>query len=102
MNPNLSSATKSYNLKTNGTTTLPGKGVLVALVVNSKGGSGNTVRIYDSNETFGEDPERLKGTLDTVNVFGRVEYGMFIETGIYLVSGGGTAPDITVLYADTP
>ena len=102
MNPNLSSGNKAYNITTNGTVTLPGKSVLIALVVGVKGGSGNTVKIYDSNETIGANDESKKGTIDTVNIFGRVDLGFFMGTGIYLVVGGGTAPDITVIYADTP
>ena len=107
-NPNESSANKTYNITTNGTVILPvptngnNKLVLIALVVNGKGGTGATAAIYDSNETLGANAELKKGTLDTVNVFGRIEYGFPCFNGIYIVVGGGTAPDITVIYSETP
>ena len=102
MNPNLSSANKTYNITGNGTTILPGKFVLIALIVGTKGGTGHTATIYDSNATLGADPERKKATIDTVNTFGRIELGFPVFNGIYIVHDGGTTPDITVLYADTP
>ena len=108
MNGNEASANKTYNITTNGTVYLPlpanpaGKIVLIRIVNNKAGGTGNTAVIYDSNETLGVDSELKKGTLDTVNVLGSVEYGFPIFNGIYIVVGGGTAPDLTVVYKDTP
>lgn len=75
---------------------------MIALVVGTKGGSGNTAKIYDSNATIGANVEESKGSLDTVNVFGRIAYGIPMFNGIYIVVGGGTAPDITVIYAELP
>ncbi len=102
MNPNEASANKSYNITGNGTTILPGKFVLIALIVGTKGGSGHTAVIYDSTEALGADPERKKATIDTVNTYGRIELGFPVFNGIYIVHGGGTTADITVVYADTP
>ena len=108
MNPNEASANKTYNINTNGTVVLPipanpvGKLVLIRIVNNKAGGSGNTAVIYDSNETIGANDEQKKGTLDTVNVLGSVEYGFPCFNGIYIVVGGGTAPDLTVVYKETP
>jgi hypothetical protein len=105
MNPNLSSATRSYNITGNGTTTLNvpnnplGKLILIALVINTKGGSSNTAKIYDSNESIGANSDYLKATLDTTDRVGRVDYGIPMTNGIYIVTSAGTAADITVLYA---
>jgi len=108
MNPNEASANKTYNITTNGTTFIPipanpvGKLILIRLVINTKGASSNTATIYDSNETLGEDAELRKGKLDTTVDPGSFEYGFPMYNGIYIVVATGTAPDITVVYAQTP
>ena len=108
MNGNEASANKTYNITQNGTVILPvptnprAKLILLALVINTKGGSSNTIGIYDSTEAIGANVERKKGNLDTASSIGRIEYNIPILDGIYLVVGGGTAPDITVIYQETP
>ncbi len=108
MNPNEASANKTYNITTNGVVTLPvptnpkAKLVLLALVVNTKGGSGSTIGIFDSTEALGADSQLKKGNLDTATAIGTVTYNFPCFNGIYLVVGGGTAPDVTVVYAETP
>ena len=108
MNPNEASANKTYNITANGTTFIPipanpaGKLVLVRLVINTKGGSSNTATIYDSNETIGANAEKRKGILDTTANVGSIEYGFPCFNGIYIVVATGTAPDITVVYAEAP
>ena len=108
MSPNEASANKSYNLTSLGTTIIPvptngnNKLVLIALVVNTKGASSNTATLYDSNATIGANAENKKATIDTVNTFGRIEYGIPIYYGIYIVGATGTPADITVIYAETP
>lgn len=96
------SGNKSYNITTNGTTSLPGSFVLIAIVVNTKGASSNNAKIYDNDSTEAGtgDPDDLKGTLDTVNTLGRVEYGIPMYKGIYIVLASGTAADLTVVYRD--
>ena len=102
MNPNEASANKTYNITGNGTTIIPGKFVLIALVVGTKGGSGHTATIYDSNATIGANAERKKSTIDDVNTYGRIDLGFPVFDGIYIVHGGGTTSDITIIYAETP
>lgn len=102
MNPNLSSANKSFNITTNGTTIIPGKFVLVGITINTKAGSGGSATLYDSNAEIGANSENKKATIDTVNNIGQLAYGIPMFNGIYIVTGGGTAPDLTVIYADTP
>ena len=101
------SAVKTYNLKTLGDTILVPpieshkKLVLIAIIINTKGASSNVIKIYDSTEAIGKDPNRLKATLDTATSLGRFEYGFPCFDGIYLSCETGTAPDVTVIYADT-
>jgi hypothetical protein len=102
MNPNEASDNKTYNITQNGTTVLPGRFVLVRLVINTKGASSNTAAIYDSDETVGANVERLKGTLDTTDSARSIEYGFPMFTGIYIVVSAGTAANITVVYKATP
>lgn len=108
MNPNQESANKTYNITTNGTVIIPvpanptGKLVLIRIIVGTKGGSGSTAAIYDSNATIAANADYKKGTLDTVNTLGAVPMGFVMFNGIYIVVGGGTAPDLTIVYAETP
>ena len=102
MNPNEASANKTLNITGNGTTIIPGKFVLIALIVGTKAGSGHTAVIYDSNATIGANPERRKATIDDVNTYGRIDLGFPVFDGIYIVSGGGTTSDSTLVYAETP
>lgn len=106
MNPNTILYGKSYNIRTNGTTIIKapqnptGKLLLIGIVVNTKGASSNVAIIYDSNATLGALEDNRKGTLDTVNTLGRIDYGILMENGIYIVTQVGTAPDMTVIYQE--
>ena len=101
MNPNESSANEWKNITTNGLVSIPGKFVLIAVVVNTRGGSSNTVKIYD--DVSGEEtPEQLIGTLDTTASVGRVPYGLPIYRGINIRMATGTAANLTLIYAPTP
>jgi hypothetical protein len=106
MNPNEASANKSYNITQNGNTFIPvpanpsGKLVLVRIVINTKGGASNTIQIFDSTPALGTDPQLKKGVIDTPNTFGSIDYGLPFFNGIFLVVGGGTAPDVTVVYKE--
>ena len=101
MNPNLSSANKYKNITTNGLTSTPGKSVLIAIVINTKGASSNTAKIYD-DITGEETPGQLVATIDTTATIGRIEYGIFMSKGINIRTATGTPADITVIYAETP
>ena len=108
MNPNEASANKTFNITTNGTTIIPvpsnptQKWVLISVIVMTKGGSGHTAQIFDSNATLGANTDYKKGTLDTVNTLGNVPMQFPMYNGIYIVTGGGTAADLTVVYKTTP
>lgn len=91
---------KVLNVNANGTVSIPGRFVLQRIVVNTKAGSGGTAVIYDSTEAIGANAQRRKGTLDTVNTLGNVEYGIPCYDGIYIVVGGGTTPDLTIVYSE--
>jgi len=97
---NANTANKTYNIKTNGITTLPGKFLLVAIIVGTKGASSNTAAIYDSTATLGAESTLAKGILDTENTLGRVEYGIPMFNGIYIITAVGTAADLLVIYRD--
>jgi len=101
MNPNLSSNNKSKNITTLGLTSISGKLVLIAIVINTKGGSSNTAKIYD--DANGEEtPEKLKATIDTTGAVVRLDYGIIMYEGINIRTATGTPADITVVYSDTP
>lgn len=100
MNPKEASANKTYNINTNGVTVIPGRFVLIRLVFNKKGASSNVATIYDSNSTIGESAEYKKGTIDTTDKLTSLECGYPVFNGIYIKTETGTAPDITVVYAE--
>ena len=101
MNPQEASANKSQNITTNGLTSITGKFVLIAIVINTKGASSNTAKVYD--DANGEEtPEKLIGTIDTTDRVGRIKYDLPMYEGINIRTATGTAADITVIYADTP
>lgn len=99
---------KHLHINSNGTAVIPvsnntnNRLLLKAIVVNTKGGSSNKATIYDSNEDIGVDASRIIGILDTTANVGRVNYDIPIYKGIYIVVDVGTAPDLTVLYNETP
>ena len=101
MNPNEASANKSRNITNNGLTSITGKFVFIAIVINTKGGSSNTIKIYD--DVNGEEtPENLKATIDTTEAAKRLDYGIPMLKGINIRTATGTAADLTVIYAETP
>ena len=84
-----------------GLTSTPGKFVLVAIVINTKGGSSNTVKIYD--DVSGEEtPEQLIATIDTTEAAKRLDYGLPMYRGINIRVATGTAANLTLIYAPTP
>jgi|GEM_PF-1912448 hypothetical protein len=85
------------NIKENGLTSLTGKFILIAVVINSKGASSNVAKIYDDIEGE-ETPERIIATIDTTSAIGRLNYGLPIYNGINIRTVTGTAPDITIIY----
>ena len=101
MNPNEASANLYRNITTNDLTSIPGKFVLIAIVINTKGGSSNTIKIYDDivNE---ETPENLIATIDTTAAAIRLDYGIPMLKGINIRTATGTPANITVIYAKTP
>lgn len=98
MNPNLSSANKWKAINTAGTTVIPGKLILVGVVINTKGGSSNIAKIYDGTISN----ESLVATVDTVNNIGLISYYIPCLSGINIVTSAGTQADLTVIYAETP
>jgi hypothetical protein len=103
MNPNETSANKTYNITTNGNTVITGhKLVLIRIVVNKKGASSNTATIYNSTQAQGADPSKKIGTIDTTDRVGSIEYGIPMLNGIFIVTATGTAPDLSVVYKETP
>ncbi len=83
------------HLAANGTTTLKtGVGMLNNVTLNIKGGTGNTVTIYDNTAGSGT----VLAVIDTTQSLVTLAYDVTFTTGLTIVVGGGTAPDITVSY----
>jgi hypothetical protein len=92
---------KTRNITTLGLTSITGKFILIAVIINTKGASSNTMKIYD--DANGEEtPEKLIGTTDTTASIGRIDYGIPIFEGINVRTAVGTAPDLTIIYRPMP
>lgn len=87
----------SYShLNANGTTTVKsGAGVLRRIVINTRGGTVNTLTIYDNTTATGA----VIGVVDTVAAGGAFDYEVDFTTGLTVVLAGGlSAADITIIY----
>ena len=96
MNPQQASSNLTRNITTNGITQITGRFVLLRIIVNTKGGSSNTATIYDSATTN----ENKIGTIDTTVTERVIECGYPFSNGIRIVTATGTAPDLTLVYAE--
>lgn len=76
------------------TTVKSAPGILVAIVINTKGASSNTLTVYDNTAGSGTKI----ATIDTVNVTGAIRFDVAFRTGLTLVSATGTGADYTVVY----
>lgn len=83
------------NLAANATTQIrTGAGVLHAVCINTKGAASNTVTIYDNTASSGT----TIGIIDSTVLLGCFTYDAAFGTGLRVVIGTGTAPDITFTY----
>jgi hypothetical protein len=83
------------NVTANGTTTIKtGIGTFCALMINTKGGSGNTVTIYDNTAASGTKI----CTIDTTSSLTFLPYNAAFATGLTIVMATGTPADITIMY----
>lgn len=86
----------SYNythLNANGTTSIKsGPGTLAALSINTKGGSSNTITIYDNTTGSGT----IIAVIDSTSSLYTFPFYVNFSTGLTIVIATGTAPDITV------
>ena len=83
------------NLLANATTLVKtGEGVLVSITINTKGATGNTLKIYDGLTASGT----LLATIDTTASIGTLTFNAKFSTGLCIVIATGTAADVTVSY----
>lgn len=85
------------NLKALGDTVIAGRYDLIAVIINTKGSSSNTLKIYDN--TAGT--EGIIASIDTTASIGRLDYDLPFTDGIHIVIATGTAPDVTILYRES-
>lgn len=77
------------------TTVKAAPGLLVRIVINTKGASSNTLTVYD-NASAGSGTKIA--TIDTTTAVGAIEFGAYFRNGLTLVSATGTGADYTVVY----
>lgn len=83
------------HISTNTTTAiLTGTGVLSKICINDQGASGNLATVYDNTAASGSS----LAIIDTVTTIGCQWYDVALATGLTILTSGGTAADLTVVY----
>lgn len=86
------------NIAANGTTTAKtGAGILVGIVVNTKGASANTCVIYDNTAASGTKIGTFDTTVPTAGMVIDMG-GIAFSTGLTAVLATGTAADWTLIF----
>lgn len=79
---------------TAGTLLKSGQGTFCALMINTKGGTGNVFTIYDGISTAG-----IKiATIDTTSSLTYLPYNAAFVTGLFITDAVGTSADVTIMY----
>lgn len=82
------------HITSNATTSIKAlPGILRRIVINKAGASSNTATVYDSSDTSGN----VIAVIDTTTAR-TIEFGVRCETGLCVVTGTGTAGDLTVVF----
>ena len=79
---------------TAGTTIKASQGTLTALMINTKGSTGNVVTIYDSLTASGTKI----ATVDTTSSLTYLPYNAAFANGLTITNAVGTSADVTFLY----
>lgn len=83
------------NITANGTTTpKTGPGMLHAVMINTKGATGNTLTLYDGTDVNGTK----LATIDTTVQVGPLPYDIGFQVGLTAVLANGTAADVTLAF----
>lgn len=86
---------KFTNINSNTTTNVNGdKQTMLLGVIVGKAGSASQAVVYNGNPSAGD----IVATLDTSNVDTFSFYGVYCPDGVYLVTSGTSAADITVIW----
>lgn len=71
-----------------------GAGTIVAVMINTKGSTSNTLTLYDGTTTAGT----VLAILDTTASLTYLPYNMSYQTGFLYTLLAGTAADLTIMY----
>jgi len=92
-NSTIEAGTSPLRINTSTTTVVKGgPGILVSVIVNTKGTVASTVTIYDNTAASGT----IVAVIDSLNNVGTFTFNCLMAIGITVVTTG--APDITVCY----
>ena len=97
---------RTYNINQNGLVAIPlnanhASSLLVTRInINKKGASSNTMTVYDSTETLGENTDYIIGTFDTTDQTRTIPFNHVFTRGILIRVATGTAPDATIFYKE--
>jgi hypothetical protein len=86
---------KPAHLATNTTLLVrTGLGQLMTVTINTKGLTGNTLKIYDGVDGTGV----LIANIDTTAALGSFLYDVIVAAGIFAEMATGTAADVTIVF----
>lgn len=78
------------------TTVKAAPGILVAIVINTKGAASNTLTVYDNASAASGTKI---ATIDTTTAVQSLNFGgVYFRNGLTLISATGTGADYTVIY----
>ncbi|MGH9208640.1 MAG: hypothetical protein ACRD1G_19165 [Acidimicrobiales bacterium] len=80
---------------TAGTALKTGSGVLHAVVINTRGATGNLLTLYDGASTAGS----VLAVIDTTAAVGSLRFDAAFLVGLFAVLAVGTAADLTIAAA---
>lgn len=84
-----------FHINSNGTNIIKrGPGILHRIVIGTRGLGANAATIYDNSAGSGT----VISIVDSITTIGTLEMGCKFDTGLTVVTAGGTAGDIVIVY----
>ena len=97
---NKDTANLTKHIDTLGVTYIEGKVIILAIIILTKGTTGNVAKLYNSNVVLGENSQLFLGSLDTVNNSGSQKMGFPVSNGFLVKTIGGASADLLVVYRE--
>ncbi len=70
-------------------------GMLLFVVINTKGATGNTLTVYDAADG---STSNVVAVIDTTSALGAISYNLSLTNGLTYAMATGSAADVTIVY----